>query len=172
MEIINFIRSYPAWAQLLFVLCVAIQLCLAFFSPRAPTTKSESRSSAPSAGPIQQAATGQGNIQIGIAEIVQFAVGTEPNNRVQSEILASFIIEAQELRKRLEENPLPVKEHNDWVERINDQLKTGLGQAYVVRFNDFSGMTLYGDGSDRSKMSNSIEARSKRLHEFISELAR
>ncbi len=89
-----------------------------------------------------------------------------------SEKLSGFIKEAQLLRKRLNENPLPIKDHNEWVERVNKYLKENLGSAYEVRFNDFSGMTFYGDNSEKSKMSRSLEGRSRRLHEFISEKSR
>jgi hypothetical protein len=36
-------------------------------------------------------------------------------------------------------------------------LRDNLGPDSEVRFGDFSGMVFYGDGSERSKMSNSIE---------------
>lgn len=92
--------------------------------------------------------------------------------RHHAEQLANFIVVAQKLRQRLGDNPLPIKDHNDWVARVNEYLRTNLGSAYEVRFSDFSGMTFYGDGSERSKMSQSLEGRSRRLHEFISEISR
>jgi hypothetical protein len=88
-----------------------------------------------------------------------------------SEQLAAFLAEGQRLRTRLDEVPLPVGDHNEWVNRVGDYLRHNLGRSYEVRFNDFSGMTFYGDGSERSKMSRSIEGRSRRLNEFISELS-
>jgi hypothetical protein len=84
--------------------------------------------------------------------------------------LALFLTEAQELRARLKENPLPIREHNAWVDRVNEYLRDIFGSGHVVRFSDFSGMIFYSDGSERSKMSQSLDGRSRRLHEFISEL--
>jgi hypothetical protein len=89
-----------------------------------------------------------------------------------AEELAEFLAEAQKLRGRLNENPLPIQDHDNWVSRVSGYLKQKLGSAYEVRFSDFSGMTFYGDGSERSKMSRSLEGRSRRLNEFISEISR
>ena len=91
--------------------------------------------------------------------------------RQRAEKLAAFLKEAENLRQRLEESPLPIRDHNEWVERVSQYLKENLGTAYEIRFGDFSGMTFYGDGSERSKMSRSIEGRSRRLHEFIAEVS-
>jgi hypothetical protein len=88
------------------------------------------------------------------------------------EQLAIFLTEAQRLRGRLDEEPLPVRAHNEWVDRVGAYLRQNLGKAYEVRFSDFGGMTFYGDGSERSQMSRSIDGRSRRLSEFISELSR
>jgi hypothetical protein len=90
----------------------------------------------------------------------------------QTAKLADFIKEAQKLRQRLDEKPLPIRDHNEWVARVSKYLRGNLGSAYKVRFGDFSGMTFYSDGSGKSKMSQSIDGRSRRLHEFISELSR
>jgi len=86
------------------------------------------------------------------------------------EQLAKFLAEAQQLRTRLDEVPLPVNDHNEWVNRVGAYLEKNLGNVFVVRFSDFSGMVFYGSGSEKSKMSNSLEGRSRRLHDFISEL--
>jgi hypothetical protein len=84
--------------------------------------------------------------------------------------LAAFLVEAQQLRARLNEVPLPITDHNAWVDRVNAYLRDNLGKAHAVRFSDFSGMVFHGDGSERSKMDRSLDGRSRRLHEFISEL--
>ena len=42
---------------------------------------------------------------------------------------------------------------------------------YKIRLNDFTGMTFYGDGSDKSKFEKSIDGRIRRLHEFLAELS-
>jgi hypothetical protein len=74
------------------------------------------------------------------------------------------------LRKRVAEIPLPIAEHNAWVDRMNAYFAEQNAEEYAVRLSDFSGMTFYGDGSERSRMSNSIDGRSRRLHEFIAEI--
>lgn len=94
-----------------------------------------------------------------------------PSRGIDAEKLADFIQEGQNLRARLDQEPLPITEHNDWVERMVSYFKQHKGGAYEARLSDFSGMTFYGDGSERSRMSRSIEGRIRRLHEFISELS-
>ena len=91
-------------------------------------------------------------------------------NHWHSEQLATFLTEAQGLRRRLDEVPLPVRDHNEWVERVGGYLRQNLGRTYEVRFSDFSGMTFYGNGSERSQMLRSLDGRSRRLSEFMSEL--
>lgn len=86
------------------------------------------------------------------------------------ERLGEFLAEAQQLRLRLNGGTVPVADHNAWVDRVNEYLRTNLGKAYEVRFSDFSGMTFYGDSSERSQMSRSLEGRSRRLHEFMAEM--
>lgn len=85
--------------------------------------------------------------------------------------LAAFLVQAQRFRKRLDEFPLPIGEHNAWVDSVQEWLRDNLGKSYAVRFGDFSGITFYGSGSERSKMSRSIQGRSQRLDEFISRLS-
>jgi len=96
--------------------------------------------------------------------------GSSRNHR-HREQLAHFLTEAQQLRRRLDEVPLPVRDHNEWVDRVGGYHRHHLGKAYEVRFSDFSGMTFYGDGSERSQMARSIDGRSRRLSEFMSELS-
>ncbi|TAK89878.1 MAG: hypothetical protein EPO06_10725 [Burkholderiaceae bacterium] len=172
MDIVNFIRSYPAWAQVLFVVCLVVQLFLALLAPReAQPSTGQATKGMSSVNAPQQSASGHGNIQI--AQAANVHIGALPQaNQIHAEKLASFIVEGQRLRERLSEVPPPVGEHNAWVERVNDYLRTNVGAAYEVRFGDFSGMTFYGDASERSNMSRSIEGRSRRLHEFIAELSR
>jgi len=97
---------------------------------------------------------------------------TPAERKLQAEKLAAFIQEAQAFRAQLDKVPLPVAEHNAWVARVEAWLRDNLGVAYAVRFSDFSGMTFYGNGSEKSNMSRSLEGRSRRLHEFIAELSR
>lgn len=84
--------------------------------------------------------------------------------------LATFLTEAQALRARKDEVPLPVKEHNQWVSKVETYLREHLGAAYSVRVGDFSGMTFYGSGSEKSTYEHSLDGRSRRLMEFIKEL--
>ncbi len=86
--------------------------------------------------------------------------------------LAVFLTEAQALRTRLDEQPLPVPDHNAWVDRVETYLRNSLGADYAVRFSDFSGMVFYGGPSEKSRMSRSLEGRSRRLTEFMAELSK
>jgi hypothetical protein len=86
------------------------------------------------------------------------------------EHLAEFVSEATSLLDRQGENPLPVQEHNDWVGKVEAFLGNTLDQSYVVRFNNFSGMTFYSNGSDSANFRNTIEGHIRRLNEFIQEL--
>jgi hypothetical protein len=97
--------------------------------------------------------------------------GVTPVLRQQyQERLGEFLAEAQQLRSRLNDGAVSVTDHNAWVDRVSDFLRNNLGKAYEVRFSDFSGMTFYGDSSERSRMSRSLEGRCRRLHEFMAEL--
>jgi hypothetical protein len=91
--------------------------------------------------------------------------------REHSTILARFLTEAQQLRSRMGETPLPIDDHNQWVDRVSEYLRDQLGDSYEVRFSDFSGLKFYGDGSDKSAFSRSLDGRTRRLHEFIKEVA-
>lgn len=94
-----------------------------------------------------------------------------PSKGIDPEKIADFIQEGQALRARLNETPLPIQEHNEWIDRMAKYFRRHKGAPYETRISDFSGMTFYGDGSERSKLSNSIEGRVRRLHEFISEIS-
>ena len=91
--------------------------------------------------------------------------------KAHREQLAVFMKEAEGLRARSVEEPLPVPAHNEWVSRVEAYLKEQLDASYAARFGNFSGMTFYGDGSQRSEYENSIRGRSTRLHEFIKEFS-
>lgn len=91
-------------------------------------------------------------------------------NRPHRDQLATFLAEAQALRARKDESPLPVEEHNRWVDKVETYLKEHLGAAYSVRFGDFSDMTFFGSSSEKSKYEHSLDGRSRRLMDFIKEL--
>lgn len=108
----------------------------------------------------------------GLAVYLHIRKDGSARKHVHREQLAAFLTEAQRLRTRIDEVPLPIGDHNEWVDRIDGYLRQNLGKAYEVRFSDFSGMIFHGDGSERSVMSRSIDGRSRRLNEFMSELSR
>jgi len=89
--------------------------------------------------------------------------------KAHREQLAGFMKEAEVLLARSTEEPLPVPEHNEWVARVEAYLREQLDNSYAARFGNFSGMTFHSDGSQRSQNRNSINGRSTRLHEFITE---
>jgi hypothetical protein len=114
-------------------------------------------------------------ISAGVVFVVGFVIAVkEEFNRRQRKValekLSLFIKEGQQLKSRLGENPLPIQDHNDWVDRVDEHLEREFGNEYVTRFSNFSGMVFYGNASERSKMERSIDGRLRRLHEFISEL--
>ena len=91
--------------------------------------------------------------------------------KAHREQLAGFMKEAEVLRTRSTEVPLPVQAHNEWVARVEAYLTEQLDASYAARLGNFSGLTFYGDGSQKSEYENSINGRSKRLHEFITEFS-
>ena len=89
---------------------------------------------------------------------------------IQRGKIAAFIREAHTLLSKLNEEPLPILALNQWVESTTQYLKTELDESFAVRFSDFSGMTFYGDGSEKSWFKNAIDGRIRRLNQFLSEL--
>lgn len=86
--------------------------------------------------------------------------------------LSQFIAKGQSLRERSNESPLPVEEHNDWVAEMEQYFEEIGKPEYKSRLSDFSGLVFYSDGSDKSKFQKSVDGRVRRLHEFLSELAK
>jgi hypothetical protein len=91
--------------------------------------------------------------------------------KVRRERLAHFMREAESLLNRSNEEPLPIQEHNSWVARVEAYLNEEMDSSYAARFGNFSGMPFYGDGSPRSSFRTSLDGRSRRLHEFITEFS-
>jgi hypothetical protein len=91
--------------------------------------------------------------------------------RGRREALSVFAEQASSLAAKASEEPLPIEAHNEWVSRVEAYLGKELDASYAARFRNFSGMTFYGDGSPRSNYKNSLDGRTRRLHEFISEFA-
>lgn len=90
--------------------------------------------------------------------------GLDPNR------LSEFIREGQTLRARSSENPLPIEDHNTWVDHNSSYLIGENKAPYETRLRDFSGMVFYVDGSEKSKYERSIDGRIRRLHEFLAEI--
>jgi hypothetical protein len=95
----------------------------------------------------------------------------EARFRERREALAAFAEQATLLSARSSEEPPPIDAHNDWVSSVEAYLRRELDSSYAARFGNFSGMTFSGDGSPRSKYRNSLDGRTRRLHEFIREFA-
>lgn len=91
--------------------------------------------------------------------------------RKHREQLGAFLTEAQALSARENEDPPPIQEHNDWVARTEVYLREELDTSYAVRFSDFSGLTFFLSNPNMG-LKKSLQGRSRRLHEFIEELAR
>ena len=91
--------------------------------------------------------------------------------RSRREALADLASQASSLIARASEDPLPIGDHNEWVSRAESYLRGELDASYAERFGNFSGMTLYGDGSARSNFKTSLDGRTRRLHEFMREFA-
>jgi hypothetical protein len=83
--------------------------------------------------------------------------------------LATYIREGQALLAPKNESPLPIQAHNDWIEKMEKYLKKQNRSDCAVRLSDFSGLTFFGDRSERSKFVNSVDGRLRRLHEFMRE---
>lgn len=93
----------------------------------------------------------------------------EARFRMVREKLAQFADTATALAARSSEDPLPNAEHNEWVSSVEAFLRSELDSSYAARFSNFSGMTFYGDGSPKSNYRNSVDGRTRRIHEFMRE---
>lgn len=91
--------------------------------------------------------------------------------RMVREQLSDFLKEAEGLALRADEQPLPIAEHNAWVSNVEAFLSEVLDSSYATRFSNFSGMTLFATSNQNSGFKVSLEARSRRLHEFIVEFS-
>jgi hypothetical protein len=88
----------------------------------------------------------------------------------QREKIGGFLKEAEGLTARANDDPAPIEAHNEWVARVEKYLTEILDTSYAVRFGNFHGMTFY-VSKPNSDLKKSLEGRSRRLHEFIAELA-
>jgi hypothetical protein len=90
--------------------------------------------------------------------------------RMKREQLGSFLKDAEALMGRANEDPGPIQAHNDWVAQVERYLTETLDSSYAARFGNFDGMTFY-LSNPNSGLKRSLQGRSRRLHEFIAELA-
>lgn len=75
----------------------------------------------------------------------------------------------------LNENQLgspPTEKANQWIAQVSDFIAKNMDQSYVARFHNFSGITFYSDGSERSNVRNALQGRAQRLQEFLQELSK
>ena len=66
----------------------------------------------------------------------------------------------------------PTERANEWIDQVSEFLAKDLDQSYVARFHNFSGITFYSDGSERSNVRNALQGRAQRLQEFLQELSK
>lgn len=86
------------------------------------------------------------------------------------ERLTDLLKQAEALIARKSEEPLPIAEVNDWIDRATKEVETLLDASYAARLNNFTGYVFYTDGSEKSKYRNAIDGRMRRLMEFLKEL--
>jgi|GEM_PF-3002155 len=86
------------------------------------------------------------------------------------EKITSFVAEGHQLVSRLDEEKLPIEEINNWASNVENYLRLKLDESFASRFNDFSGMVFYGNGSEKSKHKNAIDGHLRRLNQFLAEL--
>ena len=86
------------------------------------------------------------------------------------EKITSFVAEGHQLVSRLDEEKLPTEEINNWVSNVENYLRLNLDGSFSSRFNDFSGMVFYGNGSEKSNQKNAIDGRLRRLNQFLADL--
>jgi hypothetical protein len=86
------------------------------------------------------------------------------------ERLTALLKDAEALIARKDEEPLPVAEVNDWIDRATKEVETLLDVSYAARLNNFTGFVFYTDRSEKSKYRNALDGRMRRLMEFLKEL--
>ena len=105
----------------------------------------------------------------------QTAKAEVAHNRIIKHGIGQYIGEGHAIMNRfgLNEMPMPIPDEIVWVGRTEDFLRTNLGDLYVSRFNDFSGLgRVTGTGTDQPHnfYYNDINMKITRLEEFSHEL--
>lgn len=114
-------------------------------------------------------AVGAGVLAI-VAVVLQKINDRTERFRSVRERLTDLLKQSEALLARCDENPLPVSELNDWIDRATAEVEALLDGSYAARFNNFTGYVFYGDGSQKSKYRNAIDGRMRRLMEFLKEM--
>ena len=68
----------------------------------------------------------------------------------QKEKITSFVAEGHQLLSRLDDIKSTTEEINIWLSNVEKYLRLNLDASFASRFNDFSGMVFYGDGTEKS----------------------
>jgi hypothetical protein len=97
------------------------------------------------------------------------------HNRMIKEGIGLYIGNGRAILDRFGRNemPMPIMDEVGWVGRTEDFLRTNLGESYVNRFNDVSGLgSVTGNGTDvaHNAYFNNIYGKITRLEEFSHEL--
>lgn len=109
-------------------------------------------------------------ISLAVLGATEIARRRLPANSVKKSKIDSFIHEGQELRGLATKSPLPIEKHIAWVDSMNKYFVESNAAELKTRLNDFSGLTFYGDVSEKSKYLRSIDGRIRRLMEFMQEI--
>ena len=86
--------------------------------------------------------------------------------------MGSYLQDCSALLNENQSGPPPTEKANQWIGQVSEFLAKDLDQSYVARFHNFSGITFFGDGSERSNVRNALEGRAQRLQEFLQELGK
>lgn len=88
----------------------------------------------------------------------------------QKEKITSFVAEGHQLLSRLDDIKSTTEEINIWLSNVEKYLRLNLDASFASRFNDFSGMVFYGDGTEKSNRKRAIDGHLRRLNQFLTEL--
>lgn len=103
------------------------------------------------------------------------AKAEEAHHKMIKERIGAYIGEGRAIMDRFGRNeiPMPILDEVGWVKRTEDFLRMNLGESYVSRFSDVSGLgSVTGNGTDTSHnvYFNNIYGKITRLEEFSHEV--
>lgn len=120
---------------------------------------------------VATALSAVGAVMFAIVSIVLQRINDRSDRfRIARERLTDLLKQSEALLVRSNEDPLPVAELNEWIDRTTEDVKTFLDASYATRLNNFTGLVFYGDGSQKSKYRNALDGRMRRLMEFLKEM--